>query len=190
MGRKSALTPEQWAEVERRHIVNGESLNSLAKQLGLNESSLRKKIGRKLNEQESVRDELRDLAARKARADRDMKSVTKEIQALPVVRQMIVTDLARKLSAISEHLSSAGEHAASASHRLMAMARDQIDKIDEVDPKKSREAIEAVVALTRMANDAAHIPLNLLKANQETVNAMNKPQEESVPAGLAHFYGE
>lgn len=43
MGRKSALTPEQWAEVERRHLVGGESINSLAKVFGVNEATIRKK---------------------------------------------------------------------------------------------------------------------------------------------------
>lgn len=190
MGRKSALTPEQWAEVEHRHIVKGESLNSLAAEFGVNESSLRKKVGRKRNDQESVREELRDLAARKARADRDMKKVTEEIEALPVVRQMIVSDLALKLTNISTHIASSAEHMASASHRLAAMMRDQIDKIDEVDPlRKSAPEIAAAAALGRLANDAAHIPLNLLKANQQTIDAMNKPEDEGVPAGLEHFYG-
>ncbi|NIE67465.1 GIY-YIG nuclease family protein [Burkholderia sp. Ax-1719] len=43
MGRKSALTPEQWAQIERRHLVDGESLNSLATEFGVNESSLRRR---------------------------------------------------------------------------------------------------------------------------------------------------
>jgi len=30
MGRKSALTPEQWLEIERRHVLDSEFINSLA----------------------------------------------------------------------------------------------------------------------------------------------------------------
>lgn len=44
MGRKSVLTNEQWAEIERQHLVEGESINSLAKEFGANEGTIREKI--------------------------------------------------------------------------------------------------------------------------------------------------
>ena len=37
--------------------------------------------------------------------------------------------------------------------------------------------LKAIAVLTRMANDAAEIPLNLLKANKEVVDTINKRDE-------------
>lgn len=190
MGRKSALTPEQWAIVEHRHIVEGESLNALAKEFGVNESSLRRKVGAKANADESVRDDLRDLAARKVRAEKDMRTVSAEIEALPVVRQMIVSDLARKLSAISTHVASSAEYMAATAHRLSAITNGLMEKIDDVDPMKTADVLQQASALIRLTNDASHIPLSLLKANQQTIDNMNKIEDDAVPAGLGHFYGE
>lgn len=190
MGRKSALTPEQWATVEHRHIVEGESLNALAKEFGVNESSLRRKVGAKANADESVRDDLRDLAARKVKAEKDMRAVSAEIEALPVVRQMIVSDLARKLSAISTHVASTGEYMSAAMHRLSAITSGVMEKIDDVDPMSKPEYLQQAAALIKLTNEASVIPMGLLKANQQTIDNMNKADTEEVPAGLGHFYGE
>lgn len=189
MGRKSALTPEQWAIVEHRHIVNGESLNALAKEFGVNESSIRRKIGAKVIEK-GQHEDLRDLAAKKVKAEKAIKEVTTAIQALPVARQMIVSDLARKLSAISTHVASSAEYMAATSHRLAAISNGLMDKVDDAEPMKSVEILKQASSLIHLANDAAHIPLNLLKANQSTLDAMNKPEDDDIPAGLEHFYGE
>lgn len=174
MGRKSAFTPEQWAIIERRHIVDGVTIYALAKEYGVNESSIRRKIGAKINAEESVKDELRDLAARKARLDADSEKIGREIEALPVVRQMIVNDLARKLNSVSNHVASSAEYMAATSHRLSGIANSLMDKVDDVEPEKSVEVLQKAAVLIRLSNDAAHIPLNLLKANQSTIDAMNE----------------
>lgn len=190
MGRKSALSPEQWANVEHRHIVGGESINALAKEFGVNESSLRRKISAKASEQAGTREKLEDLAARKVKADKAMKEVTAEIDALPVVRQMIVSDLARKLSAISTHVASTGEYMSAAMHRLSAITSGVMDKIDDVDPMNKPEYLQQAAALIKLTNEASVIPMGLLKANQQAIDNMNKVDAEEVPAGLGHFYGE
>lgn len=190
MGRKSAFTPEQWAAIEHRHIVDGVSLCALAKEYGVNESSLRRRIGAKINAEESVKDELRDLAARKARSDIEAEKISREVAELPVVRQMIVNDLARKLSSISNHVASSAEYMASTSHRLSGIANSLMDKVDDVEPEKSVDVLQKAAVLIRLSNDAAHIPLTLLKANQDVINAMNKPQEETIGDSLEHFYGK
>ena len=189
MGRKSALTPEQWAIVERRHVVDGVSLNALAKEYQVNESSLRRKLGSRSIEIGATPD-LRDMASRKAKAEIAIKQVTKEIEALPIAKQMIVSDLARKLASISVHVASSAEYMAATSHRLSGIANSLMDQVDDADPMKSTDVLQKAAAIIRLSNDAAHIPLNLLKANQSTIDAMNKTEDDAVPAGLGHFYGE
>lgn len=187
MGRKSALTPEQWAAVQHRHIVDGESLRSLAKELGINESSLRRKIGSKVVEAGETED-LRELAARKARVDGEAKRVSAEIEALPVAKQMIVSDLARKLGSISNHVASSAEYMAATSHRISGIVSGLMDKIDDAEPMKSVEVLKQISSLIGLSNEASHIPLNLLKANQSTIDAMNENGDEGRSRPTAPAY--
>lgn len=178
MGRKSALTDDQWIEIERRIMVDGESVFSLAVEFGVNESSIRRKI--KPNKADKAERALKDnpglkeLAAEKVRVDAESDRVSKQIAELPYAKQQIVSDLARKMSNISDHIGSAAEFSAASAHRLAMMANQVLEKVDEVDPMKSAEHLTAVAALQKLANGSAEIPLGLLKANKEMVDSMNR----------------
>ncbi|HDR8930512.1 helix-turn-helix domain-containing protein [Burkholderia vietnamiensis] len=175
MGRKSALTPEQWAEVERRHLVGGESINSLAKVFGVNEATIRKKINPNKSEREKFAKPLRELAQEKVEADRRAKDISEQIAALPIARQTIVNDLAQKLTNISGHLASAAEYGAATAHRLAAIANEQAAKIDDANPlgSDSVAALKGIAALNNLANNASEIGLNLLRANKGEIEKIN-----------------
>lgn len=197
MGRKSALTPEQWIEIERRIVVDGDSVYMLAKEYGVNESSIRRALkpskidkAEKAEKIDKYAPELKELAIRKARSEEEAKKIASEISALPVPRQRIVSDLASKLMNISEHMASAAEYSAATAHRLAAIANGQIDKVDDEEPEKSVEALKRIQFLTGMATEASKIPINLINANKETIADMNKDQSKDAPSGLSHFYGE
>lgn len=190
MGRKSALTPEQWIEIERRHLVDGESINSLAKEFGINEAAIRRKINPNKSEAKNGPKPLKILAQEKMAAERQLRNISEEISELPLARQQIVTDLARKLSSISGHLASAAEYGAMTAHRLSGIANAQLDKIDDVDPRQSAETLRDIAVLTDLANESSKIAVNLLRANKETVDDLNKPERARAPSGLSHFYGE
>lgn len=175
MGRKSALTEEQWLEVERRHVVEGESINSLAAAFGVNESSIRRRI--KPNKAESPKGDnpLKVLAKEKIRIDAEQKQFAEQLAVLPFAKQQMVSDLARKLTNISEHMGSAAEVSAASAHRLSILANQQLEKVDDVNPVKSVEALQAVALLQKMANSSSEIGLNLLRANKDAVEQLNKP---------------
>ncbi|MGF7131921.1 transposase-like protein [Paraburkholderia sp. EB58] len=174
MGRKSVLTPEQWAEIERRHLVDGESINSLAKEFGVNEGTIRKKIYPNRSERPKAEKPLSDLAREKVEADKRVKDISEKIAELPISRQQIVNDLARKLTNISEHLASAAEHSAASSHRLSILANQQLEKVDDVNPMASMAELGLAVTLQKMANTSSEIGLNLLRANKDTVDELNR----------------
>lgn len=180
MGRKSALTPEQWAEVERRHLVDGESVNSLAKEFGVNEGTIRKKINPNNSEREKSGKPLRELALEKIHADKRVKDISEQIAALPIARQQIVTDLAQRLSNISGHLASAAEYGAATAHRLAGIAHMKAAEIDDAQPldEESIKSLKGIAVLTRMANESSEIGLNLLRANKEAVDGLNKITSE------------
>lgn len=183
MGRKSSLTPEQWIEIERRHVVDGESINALAHEFDINESSVRRKI--KPNKAESKKGEnpLKIIALEKVKADQESKRIAEKIAQLPYAKQEIVSELARRLTSISDHLASAAEYGAATAHRLSALANSEVQKIDDANPAASLESLKGVQVLTTLANNSANIGLNLLAANKDAAKAAQEKEiiDESIP---------
>jgi IS30 family transposase len=184
MGRKSSLTPEQWVEIERRHLVDGESINSLAAEFGVNESSIRRRI--KPNKAESPNEPkpLRQLAQEKVEADKAVRRIAEQIAELPIARQQIVTDLAQRLTNISTHLASAAEYGAATAHRLSAIAHSKVAEIDDAKPLDDQESVTAlkgVAVLTKLANESSEIAVNLLRANRDTIEELNKRERDALP---------
>ena len=184
MGRKSSLTAEQWIEVERRHVVGGESINALAAEFGVNESSLRRKLKPNKAESPNRQNPLAAIAKEKVRVDAESKRIAEQIAELPYAKQQIVSDLARKLSSISEHLGSAAEYSAASAHRLALLANQQLEKVDEVDPMKSVSELQAMALLQKLANTSSEIGLNLLRANKDTAPPDDDPTPVTITFGV------
>lgn len=167
MGRPSKLTPEQWAEVERR-LAGGESASSLAREFGISHSQIARRVSH-------VSHKVRETAVKVAAAQTALAE-------LPVAQQYSALSLAEKLRNISSSLASAAELGAKTSHRLQALANQQVGKVDDADPMASIAQLRDVGVLTKLANDSASIALNLLSANKETVTKLNNAQpEEAAP---------
>lgn len=181
MGRKSSLTPEQWLEVERRHLVDGTSINALATEFGVNESSIRRRIKPSKAESPTRKNPLHALAEEKVRVDAESKRVSKQIAELPYANQMIVSDLARKLTNISEHLGSAAEISAASAHRLSILANQQLELVNDVNPLENVVQLQTMALLQKMANGASEIPMNLLRANKDAIDDMNKSKGAASP---------
>lgn len=136
MARK-ILTAEQWLKIERRQVIDGESINALAAEFGVNESSIRRKIKPNKAESPNPQNPLRALAQETVRVDAESRRITEQIADLPYAKQQIVCDLARKLTNISKHLGYAAEVSAASAHRLSILASQQSHKGDDVEPLKS-----------------------------------------------------
>lgn len=166
MGRKSKLTPEQWAQIERR-LLEGESRTSLGREFGLSEASIRGKFGGKVEEVKEVAQKI--VAAKKA------------LDSLPPLAQISANSLAQKLIEVSNSLASAAQHGAATAHRLSALANSEVAKIDDAQPLGSIESLKGVALLTRLANDSASISLNLMAANKDRINKATEPAPDELP---------
>lgn len=188
MGRKSALTPDQWVEIERRILLDGESVYSLAIEYGVNESSIRRKVkpnkADKAEFGEKTAPELRNMAVRKIAADAESRDVAQAIATLPYAKQQIVMTLAQRLTNISEHLGGAAEYGAATAHRLAGIANGRVAQIDDAKPLDEQGMVElkGIAVLTRMANEASEIGVNLLRANKDTVTELNKGAVRTINA--------
>lgn len=175
MGRKSKLTPDQWNEIQKRHI-DGESLRSLAKEFGVSESSARERISAQSAQIKTVANQI--VTAERALAQ------------LPVSAQITAQNLASKLRAISDNLASAAQYGAATAHRLSALANSEVAKVDDADPLASAEKLRGVAALTTLANESGKIALNLLAANKEDVARVNRGDADKKPLELSDLYDD
>lgn len=166
MARPSKLSPEQWAEVERRAAA-GEGVRALAREFGVDEAAIRRRVNPQTPQVRAVAEKLADAQT--------------ALAALPIPQQYIAVNLAEKLRNISQSLASAAELGAATAHRLHALANAEVSKVDDAEPLASLENLRSVGVLTKLANESATIPLNLLAANKETVKKLNDDPAAAVP---------
>jgi hypothetical protein len=174
MGRPSKLSEKQWAEIEQRHLA-GETVSDLAREYGIAKGNVSRRVSKR-NATTKV------IAKQIAEAEIAFSS-------LPIAQQVSVRHLADDLKAISSHLAGAASFGAMTAHRLSMIASTQVERIDEsASLEENTEALKSVLAMTRGANDASQIGLNLLNANKETVIKINKGDTDSKPRSRAEFY--
>lgn len=154
MGRKSSLTEKQWSEIERR-LIAGEKGRALAKEFGISEAASRKRCGAQTKQIKDVANQL--VAAETA------------FSALPISAQISARTLADELKEISMQLAGAARYSAATAHRLAGIAHAKVAEIDDAAPldDQSRIALGDIAVLTKMANGASEIGLNLLRANKD-----------------------
>lgn len=157
MGRPSALTEKQWAEIQSR-ILAGEPVRVLAREYGVSDTALHKRLSLQVKL-------IKDVAQHVVAADA-------MFAALPVSLQVPTRSLIEDLKGISLHLAGAAKFGAATSHRLAGIANAQVAKIDDSNPMESQEVLQGISALTKMANEAGAMGMGLIAANKDTAKRM------------------
>lgn len=175
MGRKSKLSEKQWEEVKKR-LLSGEKAADLAREFGVSKTVVSQRFSERIQT-------VRELANKIVEVDFAFKK-------LPAADQIETLSLVDELKAISSHLASAAKFGSATAHRLSGIAHAKVQEIDDAAPLNaaSLETLKGIAVLTRMANDASQIGVNLLSANKDQVKLVNQPPQP--PSGLDHFYGE
>lgn len=161
MGRPSKLTDKQWESIGKR-LLAGESAASLAREFGVSKASLSSRFSKRTETVKSVANQIVETE--------------RSLSLLNVSEQIAARSLADELKSISTHLAGAAKFGAMTAHRLSGIAQAKSLEVDGAAPlnDKSRATLADVAILGRMANGAAEIGINLLRANKEAIDAMNK----------------
>jgi hypothetical protein len=161
MARPSKLTEKQWLTIAER-MASGESVRSLAREYKLSESTIRERLSAQTERVKAVANQI--------------LATERELRALPISAQITAHNLADQLRSISSHLASAANYGAATAHRLSGIAHAKVEMIDDSTPldENSVGELKGISVLTRMANAASEIGVNLLRANKEHVDALNE----------------
>jgi hypothetical protein len=159
MGRPSKLTDAEW-DILKQRLVAGEKAADLSREYGVSKSAISGRVSKRA---ETINSVAKQLVA----ADQALKD-------LPLTEQVMTLSLVDELKAISTHMAGAGKFGAASAHRLAGIAHGLVQQIDDAEPEKSMAAIQRFSAMTKLSNEASHIPLNLLAANKEAVKLIQK----------------
>lgn len=167
MGRPSKLAPHQWDQIQRR-LLAGEGASALGREYGVDEAIIRRRFGhsRKSESPKEVQNAARLVADAGAALD-----------ALPPMQRQVALTLAEELREISRSLAAAARLGSQTAQMLAAKAHQQAATVQDVD------GLREVAALTRTANEAAHVGLQLLRTNEDKLRdeeAERKRQAEQV----------
>jgi hypothetical protein len=171
MARPSKLSPEQWSEVMRRHAA-GEGVRALAREYGVDESTVRAKV----NPQSP---QVRAVAQKLADAHRDLAE-------LPIPQQYMAVSLAEQLRSLSKGYMLAAEVATRTGYRAHSLANAEMQRVDDSAPlsPESVEALKHVAVLTKIGNDALVPASNLLAANKDAIKGLNdQPAQPKIDPG-------
>lgn len=161
MGRPSKLTDKQWEQIGKR-LLGGEKAAPLSREYGVSKALISARFSERT---ETIKEVANQIVATET-----------ALSFLNISEQMAARSIADDLKAISTHLAGAARFGAATAHRLSGIAHNKAAEIDDAAPmdEKSRQSLHDVAVLTKMANEASDIGLNLLKANKEHVDDLNK----------------
>lgn len=171
MARPSKLTDVAWDRIGKR-LLAGEPAASLAREFKISKASISVRFSKRNETVKAVANQL--VAADTA------------LSLLNVSEQIAARSLADDLKAISMHLAGAAKFGSMTAHRLSGIAQSKVLEIDDAAPldESSIETLKGIAILTRMANASSEIGINLLRANKETVDDLNKRDIEPIEKSL------
>ena len=162
MRRPSKLTDAQWEAIGKR-LLAGESNATLAREFGVSKAVISSRFSKR-------HEAIKATASKLVEAERAMSF-------LNVSEQLAARSLADDLKAISEHLAGAARFGAATAHRLSGIAHGKAAEIDDAKPlnDESINSLRGIAALTKLANEASEIGVNLLRANKDEIERINNP---------------
>jgi hypothetical protein len=151
-------------------LLAGEPGRVLSREFGVSETAIRKRFGSQTKTIKSVGDQL--------------YTAEKRVRELPLGSQLMVRTFADDLHAMNLHMAGAGKFNAATAHRLSGIANGQVGKIDDANPMDTQEVLQSISALTKMSNEAALIPLGLIKSNNDLMRESNQEEVSKKPPVL------
>ncbi len=184
MAKPSKLSPQQWEEVKRKHIVDEIPIRQLAKEYGVNEKTIRLNFAQSnsANPQQTpqssanAKERIEQTAAIAIEAAKSVNSDPVEVG--------IALELAVKLETVRGNLSRAASNTSSVADIMSVLAKRSADKLaQDKSGMIDIEEVKQVGALIELTNRASYIGLESVKINKEApdkervIKIVNSPDE-------------
>jgi hypothetical protein len=153
------LTKAQWKKLKSR-LDSGEKAASLAREYGITRQTISDRFGKTDNKAAII------VANQIVEAE---NSIRESLQKLTPALQIEACNIASELMAVSNHMAGGARYNAMSFHRLARIANTQVQKLNDDEP--CPEALLTIGTLTRVGNETAKVPVDLLKVNQAAVDS-------------------
>jgi len=170
MARPAKLTPNQIAEMQRRHLA-GERVTDLAKQFKVSKALVSTLVSKRLETQKTMAKQL--------------VAFEEKFEQLPVYEQNNIRSIADQLKGISANLANAAYTGSLAAQRVnelvykhSLLVEGDVERLNETATgvaQINEDALKNMMKLSQVANEASKIPLNLLAANKEATKGFAEP---------------
>lgn len=185
MARKSKLTPSQWEEILKRHLVDGESVNSLAKEFVIDEKSIRNY----LNKSTSCKDE-KDSIPNKS----ESKSEAIQNTAVELIEHArsrlgnesdarVAISLAEQTISVRSRLTQVANNTLEVALEISEFARKHKGKIFQGD-SIDIEALKQSVFLAKSINEYSYLGNEVSKANKPKEDENKEDRQITFVGGL------
>lgn len=159
MSRTSKLTPEQWDEIIRRNLINGESIRSLAREFDISEAAVRTYIKAHKKKIENAANQI--IIA------------TDAISDLSINSQITANKLAYMRMAMRQNSAEAAEAMSYVANKVGQAAKRKVDKLSDED-LMTEPMIKGIVAAAITVN-------NSLRPAHEYMAIESKEKPENDP---------
>jgi hypothetical protein len=156
MARPSKLTDAQWEAIGKKLLNNETSAAELAREYGVSKGIISQRFSKRI---ETVKTAAGLIV--QANQTLELLNVSERVEAF---------NLAESLKAISGYGASAARNGMMTADILSSVALKQARSVGADLPlEENAETIKSVIAISRGANEAASIGLNLLAANKDAM---------------------
>lgn len=184
MGRKSKLTPAQWADISRR-LLEGESASELGREYGITESTIRGHFERKGQKTTEVREVANMVVAAKHATNEAQKA----LEALPAEAQIAANGLAAKMMSIAIKVANGAESGAAVYEHFQAVAAVEARKVraGNLSTEEAITAMRNVSALARVGNEANAGATAFMNAQRDAIKRQAEKDGDGLDGGLTPF---
>lgn len=162
------MTESQKAEIRRR-LLAGETTRKVAADMKIPETTVRRNGSAQAAE-------IKDVANQIVNTERALR-------AMPIAAQRDAESFAAQLMQLQDSTLAAANNGMAVSHRLSGVCRMLVEQIDDANPLESLGALKSIAALTKVSNESAHIGLNLLASNRETLKGGGDEEQGFIVRG-------
>jgi len=178
MARKSKLTPQQWEDIKRRHIINGESVNSLAKEYGIDEGTIRSYLKKSATSNNNSDSSENNIPNNSEKANQGRKEAIQN-KALQIIRDLsesglpeddakIALELANNINTVKSKLVQVADNNLHVALELSKLAKNGVAKIG-IENGIDIEMLMQLSRIVQVTNQASHLGNEINKASKAPV---------------------